>query len=60
MGSLVPAGHAFAIGCLWLLARDMRIGKDGRFNFSMTETQVGMALASWAFTLLEVKLGKRY
>ena len=53
-------GHAFTIGCLWLLASDTRIGEDGRFKFSMTETQVGMPLTPWAFTLLEAKLSKRH
>ena len=53
-------GHAFTIGCLWLLASDTRIGEDGRFKFSMIETQVGMPLTPWAFTLLEAKLSKRH
>lgn len=53
-------GHAFTIGCLWLLASDTRIGEDGRFKFSMIETQVGMPLGPWAFTLLEAKLSKRH
>ena len=53
-------GHAFTIGCLWLLVSDTRIGEDGRFKFSMIETQVGMPLTPWAFTLLEAKLSKRH
>ena len=53
-------GHAFTIGCLWLLASDTRVGEDGRFKFSMIETQVGMPLTPWAFTLLEAKLSKRH
>ncbi|MEM7413116.1 MAG: crotonase/enoyl-CoA hydratase family protein [Myxococcota bacterium] len=53
-------GHAFTIGCLWLLASDTRIGEEGRFKFSMIETQVGMPLTPWAFTLLEAKLSKRH
>ena len=53
-------GHAFTIGCLWLLASYTRIGEDGRFKFSMIETQVGMPLTPWAFTLLEAKLSKRH
>ncbi|MCP4904748.1 MAG: crotonase/enoyl-CoA hydratase family protein [bacterium] len=53
-------GHAFTIGCLWLLASDTRIGEDGRFKFSMIETQVGMPLTPWSLTLLEAKLSKRH
>ncbi|MEE3327450.1 MAG: crotonase/enoyl-CoA hydratase family protein [Myxococcota bacterium] len=53
-------GHAFTIGCLWLLASDTRIGEDGRFKFSMIETQVGMPLTPWAFTLLEARHSKRH
>jgi len=53
-------GHAFTIGCLWLLASDTRIGEEGRFKFCMIETQVGMPLTPWAFTLLQAKLSKRH
>ena len=53
-------GHAFTIGCFWLLASDTRIGENGRFKFSMIETQVGMAFTPWSLTLFEAKLSKRH
>ena len=53
-------GHAFTIGCFWLLASDTRIGEDGRFKFSMIETQVGMSFTPWSFTLFEARLSKRH
>ena len=53
-------GHAFTIGCFWLLACDTRIGEDGRFKFSMIETQVGMSFTPWSLTLFEARLSKRH
>ena len=53
-------GHAFTIGCFWLLASDTRIGENGRFKFSMIETQVGMSFTPWSFTLFEARLSKRH
>lgn len=53
-------GHAFTIGCFWLLASDTRIGENGRFKFSMIETQVGMSFTPWSLTLFEAKLSKRH
>ena len=53
-------GHAFTIGCFWLLASDTRIGEDGRYKFSMIETQVGMSFTPWSLTLFEARLSKRH
>ena len=46
-------GHAFTIGALWLLASDTRIGEEGSFKLSMTETKLGVGLPEWALELLE-------
>jgi enoyl-CoA hydratase len=49
-------GHAFTIGALWLLASDTRIGEEGPFKFSMTETKMGMVLPPWALELLKARI----
>ncbi len=51
-------GHAFTIGALWLLASDTRIGEEGPFKISMTETKLGVPLTDWAFELLEARIAK--
>ncbi|MDJ0788487.1 MAG: crotonase/enoyl-CoA hydratase family protein [Myxococcota bacterium] len=51
-------GHAFTIGALWLLASDTRIGEDGPFKLSMTETKMGVPLPPWALELLEAQIAK--
>ena len=48
-------GHAFTIGALWLLAADTRIGEEGPFKLSMTETKMGVPLPVWALEPLEAK-----
>ncbi len=49
-------GHAFTIGALWLLASDTRIGEDGPFKLSMTETKMGVPLPPWALELLAARI----
>ncbi len=49
-------GHAFTIGALWLLASDTRVGEDGPFKLSMTETKMGMPLPPWALELLKARI----
>ncbi len=49
-------GHAFTIGALWLLACDTRIGEQGAYKFSMTETAMGMVLPDWAMEPLKARV----
>ena len=49
-------GHAFTIGALWLLACDTRVGEQGAYKFSMTETIMGMVVPDWAMEPLKARL----
>jgi enoyl-CoA hydratase len=53
-------GHAIAMGCLVLLASDLRIGAQGDFKIGLNEVGIGMALPHFALELARDRLSKRH
>lgn len=44
-------GHALAMGAIWLLAGDLRIGVEGDFKLGMNEVRIGMPVPRFAVEL---------
>ena len=64
-GSEVPVvvacpGHAVAAGALLLLGADERIGVRGAFRLGLIETEIGMALPTWAAEFARERLSRRH
>lgn len=52
-------GHAIAMGAIFLLAFDVRIGADGAFKLGMNEVAIGMPVPRFATTLARDRLSSR-
>jgi enoyl-CoA hydratase len=44
-------GHALAMGAIWLLSGDVRVGADGDFKLGMNEVAIGMPVPRFAVEL---------
>lgn len=49
-------GHGLALGALWLLACDTRIGIHGDFKFGLTESAIGLALPVFGTELARARI----
>lgn len=49
-------GHGIALGAIWLLASDERIGTPGPFKFGLNETAIGMALPVFGLELARARV----
>lgn len=49
-------GHGIALGALWLLAADTRVGAKGDFKFGLNETAIGMTLPVFGIELARARL----
>lgn len=54
------SGHAVAMGAIWLLALDRRIGVDGAFRIGMNEVRIGMPVPRFAVGLGQFRLSPRH
>lgn len=53
-------GHAYALGAIWLLACDTRVGTAGEFGISMNETAIGMVLPHFGYELGRQRLAPQH
>ena len=53
-------GHALAMGAIWLLAFDVRVGQTGAFRIGMNEVAIGMGLPGFAVEFGRDRLSKRH
>lgn len=53
-------GHAYALGAIFLLACDTRIGAAGAFGIAMNETAIGMVLPHFGYELARQRLSPRH
>ncbi|WP_417518147.1 crotonase/enoyl-CoA hydratase family protein [Minwuia sp.] len=49
-------GHGMALGALWLLACDSRIGARGAYKFGLNETAIGMVLPTFGLELARMRI----
>lgn len=49
-------GHSIALGAIFLMAADLRIGKDGDTKYGLTETAIGMVLPAFGMELAKSRL----
>lgn len=49
-------GHSIALGAIFLMAADLRIGKDGETKYGLNETAIGMVLPPFGMELAKARL----
>lgn len=57
---VAATGHSIALGALFLLTADLRIGADGDFKVGLNEAAIGVPLPEFAFALVRDRLSKRH
>ena len=57
---VAATGHAIALGALFLLTGDYRIGADGAFKIGLNEAAIGAPLPEFALALAVDRLSKRH
>ncbi|GIW41841.1 MAG: enoyl-CoA hydratase [Candidatus Binatia bacterium] len=53
-------GHALALGALFLLAADVRVGADGAYRIGLNEVAIGLALPLFGVELARDRLSRRH
>lgn len=53
-------GHALALGAIFLLASDFRVGADGDFKIGLNEVAIGLTLPDFGVQLALERLSKRH
>ena len=53
-------GHALALGALWLLAFDNRIGAAGDYKYGLNETAIGRELPEFGTTIAQQRLAPNH
>jgi len=53
---IAAEGHSIALGAIFLMAADLRIGKDGDTKYGLNETAIGMVLPSFGMELAKARL----
>lgn len=53
---MAAEGHSIALGAIFLMAGDLRIGKDGDTKYGLNETAIGMVLPSFGMELAKARL----
>lgn len=53
---MAAEGHSIALGAVFLLAGDLRIGKQGEVKYGLNETAIGMVLPSFWMDLAKDRL----
>ena len=53
---MAAEGHSIALGAIFLMAADLRIGKDGDTKYGLNETAIGMVLPSFGMELAKARL----
>lgn len=53
---IAAEGHSIALGAIFLMAADLRIGKDGETKYGLNETAIGMVLPPFGMELAKVRL----
>ncbi len=53
-------GHALALGAIWLLCFDTRIGEPGEYRLAMNETALGMTLPPFAIEPAKLALAPKH
>ncbi len=53
-------GHSLAMGAIFMLAADERIGAEGNFKLGLNEVAIGMAMPKFGVVLAQDRLDPRY
>lgn len=57
---LAVTGHALAMGAIFLMATDVRVGAAGDFKLGMNEVRIGMPVPKFATELADDRLSRRH
>ena len=55
---IAATGHAFALGTVWLLCADTRIGESGDYKFGLNETAIGEILPAFGYEPALMRLNR--